>query len=244
MVVARRFAARPVTAVTEMRGRDRHNRSMTRLTTEATVGQIAADAPAAVRVFETYGIDYCCGGQVGFAEACRKRGLDSERVLAEIETAVATGEGEERDWRTAPVGDLIEHIVSTHHVYLKVNLPRIEEMLQKVMRAHGEAVPPLAQVFGPMKEELDAHLLKEEMILFPMIRTTGRGALGPIRVMMAEHDSAGEALEALRKLTNGYTVPEGACNTWRALYFEMEAMEKDLHRHIHLENNILFPRVG
>ena len=128
-------------------------------------------------------------------------------------------------------------------MYLKTNLPLIEAKIAKVMQAHGEKAPAIAGVFGAMKEELDAHMMKEEMILFPMIRSTGRGAMGPIRVMLAEHDSAGDALAALRSLTSGYAVPEGACNTWRSLYFELAELERDLHRHIHLENNVLFPRV-
>jgi regulator of cell morphogenesis and NO signaling len=214
---------------------------MSTLQAETTVGQIAAATPASVRVFETHGIDYCCGGRSNFADACRARGLDPETVLAEIEQTAA-GEEPATDWRTAPLTELIDHILETHHVYLKVNLPRIEAMLAKVMAAHGALVPPIANVFGPMKEELDQHLMKEEMILFPMIRNSGHGAMGPIRVMLAEHDSAGDALAALRSLTAGFTAPPEACNTWKALYFELAALERDLHRHIHLENNVLFPR--
>jgi regulator of cell morphogenesis and NO signaling len=215
---------------------------MTTLTKAATVGQIAAETPASVRVFERYRIDYCCHGATGFEDACRGRGLEPETVLAEIERETP-GTRDEVDWRTAPVDTLIDHILDTHHVYLKTNLPRIEEMLAKVVKAHRAAAPSIAGVFGAMKAELDAHMMKEEMILFPMIRATGRGAMGPIRVMLAEHDSAGEALSALRKLTGGYVAPEGACNTWKALYFELAELERDLHRHIHLENNVLFPRV-
>lgn len=209
---------------------------------DATIGQIAAETPASVRVFERYGIDYCCGGRVAFDEACRGRGLDAEAVRAEIEREAPVAE-DHTDWTKAPVNDLIDHILEKHHVYLKTNLPLIEAKIAKVMQAHGEKVPAIAGVFGAMKEELDAHMMKEEMILFPMIRSTGRGAMGPIRVMLAEHDSAGDALAALRSLTSGYAVPEGACNTWRSLYFELAELERDLHRHIHLENNVLFPRV-
>jgi regulator of cell morphogenesis and NO signaling len=214
----------------------------TTTTKDATVGQIAAETPASVRVFERYGIDYCCGGRVAFDEACRGRGVEPEKVLAEIEGETAAPE-DTTDWTTAPVDELIDHIVEKHHVYLKTNLPRIAEKIAKVVAAHGEKVPAIAGVFRAMHEELDAHMMKEEMILFPMIRTTGRGAMGPIRVMLAEHDSAGDALAALRSLTGGYVAPEGACNTWRSLYFELAELERDLHRHIHLENNVLFPRV-
>ena len=216
---------------------------MTTLATDATVGQIAAGTPAAVRVFEKYGIDFCCGGGTGLGEACRARGLEPDSVLAEIDRAAAIPVEDTTDWRTAPLDALIDHIVGTHHVYLKANLPRIEAMIAKVAAAHGASAPEIGGVFGAMKAELDAHMMKEEVILFPMIRSgRGAGTMGPIRVMLAEHDSAGEALGQLRALTNGFTAPEGACNTWSALYFELAELERDLHRHIHLENNILFPR--
>jgi regulator of cell morphogenesis and NO signaling len=137
---------------------------------------------------------------------------------------------------------------------MKTQLPRLEAMLRKVMEAHGAAVPPIAGVFGPMKAELDGHLMKEEMILFPLIRSLEGGAQpgsfhcgsvqNPIRVMLMEHDSAGDAFSQLRTLTADYNPPPEACNTWRALYFELAEMERDLHRHIHLENNILFPRAA
>jgi regulator of cell morphogenesis and NO signaling len=139
---------------------------------------------------------------------------------------------------------------------MKVQLPRVEARLAKVLHAHGDRhgdmLCAVARVYGAMKAELDGHLAKEEMVLFPLVRALEGGApsgsfhcgsvQNPIRVMFMEHDSAGEALVELRRLTNGYTVPPDACNTFRALYFELEEMEKDLHRHIHLENNILFPR--
>jgi regulator of cell morphogenesis and NO signaling len=221
---------------------------MTTTTLESTVGQIAAETPASVRVFEKYRIDFCCGGKTGFADACRERGLEPEAVLGEIGRAAAVPAEDATDWRRAPLPALIDHIIETHHVYLKTQLPRIEGLIEKVMHAHGAAVPPIADVFGAMKAELDAHLMKEEMILFPLIRSGASGAAhcggiqNPIRVMLAEHDSAGDALGQLRALTGGYTAPPEACNTWRALYFELAEVERDLHRHIHLENNVLFPR--
>jgi regulator of cell morphogenesis and NO signaling len=207
-----------------------------------TIGQIAAENPASIRVFEKYGIDFCCGGGIAFTEACSKRGLDADTVQAEIDAASGGPADDPTDWQTAPLDNLIDHIVETHHVYLKTQLPRLDAMIEKVQNAHGAAVPPIADIFGSMRAELEAHLMKEEMILFPMIRTGRAGAAAPIRVMLAEHDSAGEALERLRALTNGYVASAQACNTWRGLYFELADLERDLHRHIHLENNILFPR--
>jgi regulator of cell morphogenesis and NO signaling len=151
---------------------------------------------------------------------------------------------------------LIDHILNTHHAYMKTQLPRVAALLAKVLQAHsdrhGDMLRAVAAVYGPMKAELDGHLAKEEMVLFPLVRALDGGAKpgsfhcgsvqNPIRVMWMEHDSAGEALAEMRRLTSDYTAPEDACNTFKALYFELAEMERDLHRHIHLENNILFPR--
>ncbi len=229
---------------------------MTTLTPERTVGQIAAEFPASTRVFEKYGIDFCCGGKLPVTDACHRLGLDSATLLREIEDAAQLPEpAAPTAWLTAPLPALIDHILDTHHVYMKAQLPRLEAMLAKVQQAHaerhGELLTAIAAVFAPMKAELDGHLAKEETILFPLIRSLVSGEAGtfhcgsvqnPIRVMLAEHESAGDGLFELRRLTAGYTPPDDACNTFRALYFELSDMEHDLHRHIHLENNILFPR--
>jgi regulator of cell morphogenesis and NO signaling len=229
---------------------------MTTSTTDRTVGQIAAESPAAVRVFEKYGIDFCCGGKVPVAEACSRKGLDLAFLLAEIDQAIQGPAEDPTDWLTAPLPALIDHILDTHHAYMKAQLPRVAALLAKVLQAHsdhhGEMLRAVAAVYGPMKAELDGHLAKEEMVLFPLVRALDGGAKtgsfpcgsvqNPIRVMCMEHDSAGGALLELRRLTSDYTAPEDACNTFKALYFELADMERDLHRHIHLENNILFPR--
>ena len=229
---------------------------MTTHCTDTTVGEIAAGLPISARIFEKYGIDFCCGGRVPLAEACQRLGLDAAAVLEEIDrTAQSPAAEPETDWRTATLTSLAGHIVDTHHVYMKTQLPRLESMLQKIIEAHSArhagVLVPLAATYRAMKEELDGHLLKEEMILFPLIRALESGSgprnfhcgrvQNPIRVMLMEHDSAGGALARMRQLTGGYTPPPDACNTFRAFYFELAAMEADLHRHIHLENNILFP---
>jgi len=244
----------PVTAVTDNRGSRRHTEDMSTLTAEMTVGEIAAQAPGSVRVLERLGIDYCCGGGVAFDQACRERHLDPAAVRAEIAAAGQTTP-EETDWQAAPVGSLIDHILSTHHVFTKRELPRLNGMLEKILARHsarhGDVLLPLADIFRAMTEELEGHLMKEEMILFPLIRRLEAGGGGefhcgsvqnPIRVMVMEHDSAGDALRRMRMLTGGYAAPEDACATFRAFYAGIEELEKDLHRHIHLENNILFPR--
>jgi regulator of cell morphogenesis and NO signaling len=229
---------------------------MTTSTTDRTVGQIAAEFPASVRIFEKHGIDFCCGGKLPIHQACIAKSLDPATLMAEIEQAAQVPAADPTDWKNAPLSALIDHILDTHHAYMKVQLPRVEARLAKVLHAHGDRhgdmLCAVARVYGAMKAELDGHLAKEEMVLFPLVRALEGGApsgsfhcgsvQNPIRVMFMEHDSAGEALVELRRLTNGYTVPPDACNTFRALYFELEEMEKDLHRHIHLENNILFPR--
>ena len=223
-----------------------------------TVGEIAARMPASVRVLEQLGIDFCCGGQAPFSEACQARSLDPAAVLEQIERSAAGATAAAPDWQSAPLASLIDHILNTHHAYLKSELPRLEAMLEKILakhsERHGDVLSALADTFRPMHEELDGHMMKEEHILFPLIRSLesapGRdvrfshcgSVQNPIRVMVMEHDSAGEALARMRDITSGYTPPEDACNTFRAFYYELAELERDLHQHIHLENNILFPR--
>jgi len=229
------------------------------MTTQHTIGEIAAEIPSSVRVFEKYGIDYCCGGQRPLEEVCREHGLSAEALLGELRAAVP-GNGAAQDWSRASLRDLMDHIVSRRHVYLRTELPVIAERLVKVLEAHGprhgSSLAPLARTFTGLREELETHMRKEEVVLFPAIagveaaQTEGRkpaslpfGTLNnPIRMMMHEHDSAGQALDQMRSLTGGYTLPEDACATYRALFEGLQALEADLHQHIHLENNILFPR--
>jgi len=214
---------------------------------DSKVGQIAAEHPLATRVFARHGIDFCCGGGRPLQEICEGKGLDVASIMDEIQAELSVGDGAGPRWDEADPSDLIDHIIATYHGPLREELPRLEFMAQKVTRVHGdkmpEALPQLLSTFLGLKAELDAHMMKEEQVLFPMIRS-GRGSQGlaPMTVMESEHESAGRALEKLRHLTNDYTVPEGACNTWRALWVGLEQLETDMHEHIHLENNILFPR--
>jgi regulator of cell morphogenesis and NO signaling len=225
------------------------------ISTEKTVGELAVENPSTARVFEKYGIDYCCGGKQSLETACNQRGIAREALLKELNQPAAKPQPEERDWKTAPLCDLIGHIVTRHHAYLKSELPRIAELSTKVLHAHGEREPRLAEVnevFEILKEELDAHLMKEEMILFPAITKLEAGSKSgapcsiehPIARMEYEHESAGRALAQMRHLTLDYYIPDEACNTYRALFAALIELEADLHQHIHLENNILFPRAG
>lgn len=210
------------------------------------VGELAARHPLATRVFARHHIDFCCGGGRPLGDVCEKQGLDVDAVLSEIENELAPAEDRQR-WDLAPLGTLIDHIVNRYHLALREELPRLEAMARKVARVHGDKDPErleaLLQTFLILKAELDEHMLKEEQVLFPMIRRGhGAGADHPIAVMVREHQGAGDGLNRIRVLTGDYTVPPEACNTWRALWHGLEALETDLHEHIHLENNILFPR--
>ena len=211
------------------------------------VGNLAAEHPLATRVFARHGLDFCCGGGRPLEDVCAGQGLDLDAVIGEIEAEVAHADEPEARWDEAPLADLIDHILHTYHASLREELPRLESMAAKVLRAHGDKepdmLPELGRVFGRLKAELEAHMLKEERILFPMIRA-GRGAMAsaPVSVMEHEHEVAAAALRRLCELTGGYRVPEEACNTWRALWHGLADLERTTHQHVHLENNILFPK--
>jgi regulator of cell morphogenesis and NO signaling len=225
-----------------------------------TVGEIAAASEAATKILEQYGIDYCCGGNRPFEEVCREKGLSVAAVAGEIASAAVAAPAQSENWSNAPLRELIRHIVSTHHEYLKLELPRVGQRLRKVVQVHGENDPAafreLEAVYEEMGQELDMHMHKEEMMLFPAIERYAAavdrglplppapfGSIGnPIGMMEAEHESAGRALQRIRELTLNYQVPAYACSTYIAMLDGLKALESDLHVHIHLENNILFPR--
>ena len=212
-----------------------------------TVGTVAAEHPLSTRVFERHGIDFCCGGGRPLGEICADKGIALDRMLAEIEAEISEAPQAVVRWDEEPLGALLDHILSGYHEPLKEELPRLEAMARKVHRVHGEKDPERLQgnldTYLAMKADLDPHLAKEEQILFPMIRD-GQGAMaaGPISVMEHEHEAVGGMLRRLRELTNDYVVPEAACNTWRALWVGLADLERALHEHIHLENNILHRR--
>lgn len=214
---------------------------------DSIVGQLAAEHPLATRVFHRHGIDFCCDGGRKLQEACAAQGVDTGMVLEEIRKELSNTTIPEERWGQAPLKDLVRHILVAYHGPLKEELPRLESMARKVLEVHGDKDPEtlseVVEVYAGLKAELSQHMVKEEQILFPMIEQ-GQGAMagGPVSVMKHEHDSAGAALRRLRELTKDYQVPPGACNTWRALWHGLAALEESLHQHIHLENNILFPR--
>ncbi|MFQ5747961.1 MAG: iron-sulfur cluster repair di-iron protein [Planctomycetota bacterium] len=223
-------------------------------TPETPIGEIAAAIPAAVTVFERSGMDFCCGGAKSLEDAARQAGQDAEAVLEEIRGLAR--HPEERDWTKAGLGELLDHILSTHHLYLKEAMPRLWSLAVKVSEVHGKRHPEIRELRREMSGlfgELEPHMMKEEQILFPLIRAIadqGRDAAAvpgspeaPMRVMEMEHENAGKVLKRMRELAGGYQPPEDACVSCRALYSGLEEMEQDLHRHIHLENNVLHPRV-
>jgi regulator of cell morphogenesis and NO signaling len=228
-------------------------------TPQTSVRDFAIENPASIRVFEKFGIDYCCGGRKPLAQACAERAIDPSAVLAALESASQPIGPDATDWNTAPLETLAAHIVSRHHAYVRAELPRIEQFAQKVVSRHGAdrpELPRIQQLVTALAEELLQHLAKEEAILFPYVTnlerslaTCGPRSLGcfgtvrnPIQVMMAEHDAAGAILAEIRKLSLDFTPPEGACPTYCGFYQALSEFESDLHQHIHLENNILFPR--
>ena len=229
------------------------------MTPTATLADLAANSRHAIRILEQHGLDYCCGGKQPLDAACLARGLKPEAILREIDEAVETGPMA-GDWQAAPLDELVGHIIRTHHAYLKLDLPVIGARIAKVVSVHGardpRRLPRLDSVFTALSTELLIHIEKEEKILFPAIEQYGRaetqnrpvppvpfGSIAhPIRVMEFEHEGAGDALAEIRTLTQNFTPPDYACSTVRALYEGLKVLERDLHVHIHLENNVLFPR--
>ncbi|MBZ5590621.1 MAG: iron-sulfur cluster repair di-iron protein [Acidobacteriia bacterium] len=220
-----------------------------------TVGELAAEVPSAARVFEKYGIDYCCGGKHPVKTVCQERGIALETLEDELDQAAASKpEPADRDWNTASLQSLIGHILLRHHAYLRSELPRIAELFAKVVNVHGDRQPVLFQVreiFTAMHDELDTHMMKEELILFPAIGKLESGMHPPassidrpIHRLEHEHENADRALVEMRELTRDYTIPNDAGSAYRALFAALVTLESDLHRHIHLENNILFPRAA
>lgn len=230
-------------------------------TTEKTVRELALENPAATRVFEKLGIDYCCGGNQSLEQACRAANLPMDLVLESLQAAEpATRAAEaDQDWQRASLSDLIAHITSTHHAYTRTEIARLGPLFDKVCSVHGKNHPELLQVrasFRGLAQELTMHMMKEEMVLFPYVVQLEEAVLqgepvspssfgsvkNPVSMMEHEHESAGNALRAMRHGSAGYASPSDACISYQTLYKALADFESDLHQHIHLENNILFPR--
>lgn len=228
-------------------------------TATETVREIALKQPASIRVFEKFGIDYCCGGRKPLADVCIAQNLPIDSVLAALEAVSANPAPVAEDWTKALLTSLSEHITSVHHAYVKGELPRLARLAEKVIARHGDKhleLPAIQRTLQRLDEELLAHLAKEEAVLFPYITRLERSVrdgcarpksgfgtvANPIAMMTQEHDAAGTLMIEIRGLSHDFAPPEDACPTYCAFYDGLKEFERDLHQHIHLENNILFPR--
>lgn len=215
------------------------------LTIESTLGDLVTEQPKAARVLHRFGLDYCCGGHRTIGTACEEKGVDPQVLLRQVEEEPASAEPT-RSWDLAPLDELIQHILTRYHQPLREELPRLVTLAEKVERRHGdkpECPTGLSTLLREVMAAVESHLMKEERILFPAIKA-GRGSTAhmPIRAMILEHEDHGRNLIKIRQITNELDLPASACATWRELYRALGELEVDLMDHIHLENNILFPR--
>jgi regulator of cell morphogenesis and NO signaling len=227
------------------------------ITPETTVAEIARTEPGTIKVFQRHNMDFCCGGKIPLAQACAQYGVDERVLLDELEAATRTPDAE-RDWTNAPLADLVTYVQERFHEPLREELPRLSAMLDRVVTRHGDRFPdtllPLHATFERLRQELLSHMAKEDQVLFPAVVAleASAGALGsraawiaqPIQVMEAEHDAAGAALARIRELTGGHVPPPDVCPTFQGLYYGLAQLEREMHVHVHLENNILFPRAA
>ena len=231
------------------------------ITPDTRIAEIAAGNPATIRIFQRFGIDFCCGGKRPLREVCAEKQMTFGELRTALETADAPG-STEIPAADAPLAELVRFIVDEYHADLREELPRLGQMAAKVLDAHGtrypEALPALASTFNELRQEVEDHMIKEERVLFPYVERiealagSGQGLpaspfgsiQAPIGMMEHEHETVGRALARLRELTGGYVPPADACNTFRGLYHGLARLEKALQEHIHLENNVLFPRAA
>jgi regulator of cell morphogenesis and NO signaling len=216
-------------------------------TLETPIGDIARDQPSSTRIFLRHKLDFCCGGRRTLREACAKAGLDAKQIAAELADAGVTAPAP--SWDTRSSAQLVDHIVTRYHETLRRDLPALIDAARKVERVHADkpAVPAgLAEVLVEFWTEMQQHMMKEERVLFPMLRNGVRGVqvYMPVRVMEHEHDEHAAHLARIREVTGDLEIPPHACATWTALYRGLALIEAELMEHIHLENNVLFPRAG
>jgi regulator of cell morphogenesis and NO signaling len=224
-----------------------------------TVGELAAEVPTSIRVFETWKIDYCCGGRTPLLDACAAVGRNVDEFIAELERATAVPNASARDWPSDTLAAMATNIVSIYHAYTREELQTLAPLANKVLGVHGERRPELGEVVALVREvtnDMLPHMLKEEQVLFPYVGQMEAAAeadlpaptpffgtvKNPVRMMMLEHDRVGDLLARLRTVTSDYTPPASACFSYRELYRRLEELELRTHEHIHLENNIYFPR--
>jgi len=222
---------------------------------QTSVGEFVTDNALCARTFEDLSIDFCCGGDSTLEKACQEKGLGPEEVLSQLKLLGTPVADQDTDLDQLTPAQLTLHIESKHHEYLKKILPRISDLLDKVLSAHGERhleLKVLKTTFTHLREDLKPHLLKEERVLFPLIRklesqelgTNMQAIAGPIQVMLMEHDQVGGLLKEIRELTNGFEAPDDGCQSFQLLYKELKFLEADTHLHIHKENNVLFLKIN
>lgn len=229
------------------------------INTGMTVREVAMELPQSTRLFEKLRIDYCCGGHRPLSEACASAGVDVGEVMEMLADVTESENAAALDFQNAPLPELISHILDTHHVFTKSEMDRLQLLIDKVIGAHGANHPELLhlrELWQRLCADLEPHMFKEEQVLFPYMNALAQAAdhklpapfapfgtvNNPIRMMMSEHDTAGYLLRELRVLTSDYKAPADACISYQTLYQALENFERDLHQHIHLENNILFPK--
>ena len=223
------------------------------LTPANSVGQWAASSPAAARTLADIGLDICCGGKRALLDACREKNMDPSDVVQKVCAAQNARQADgESDPALMPLAELTQHIVDTHHAYLRQALPRIEYWIEKMVKAHGDKNPSFSEmleVFKGLHIEMQTHMNKEENILIPMAAAMECGIrpamnlMYPVACMEQDHQEAGLALARIKELTRSFSAPPNACTTWRAAYSALAELDADMHRHVHKENNVLFPRI-
>ena len=228
---------------------------------EVLVGEAVANDYRTAQVFSNYGIDFCCRGNRTIAEVCDKNKVDQDRLLAELNEILNAQSGQDIDFNSWPMDLLVDYIEKTHHRYVEKQVPVLKAYLEKIRKVHGDQHPELANIetlFNASANELTTHMKKEELILFPQIKKMVKAKLkgekmekppfgtvqNPIANMMAEHDNEGVRFREIAELSNNYTPPEDGCNTYRVAFSLVKEFEEDLHKHIHLENNILFKKAS
>lgn len=224
---------------------------------DQTIGEIVAQDYRTASVFKRYGIDFCCGGKRSVADACTEKGVDLSTIEQELSELVQQPSALQMSYKDWAADFLTDYIVNRHHTYVRKAIPEIMAYAEKVAKVHGKRHPETVEIFYNWKalaSELESHMLKEENILFPyikkMAKVDGNQVLTPpfgtvqhpVSMMEMEHEDAGELMSVIRKLSSGFTPPEDACTTYRVLFNLLEDFENDLHEHVHIENNVLFPK--
>lgn len=216
---------------------------MKNITREMPIGDIVTTLPQTANYFIKEGVDFCCGGERPLMEAIEDSNLSIDKVLTDLENIKNTSTKKYKAWQEGTSEEIIDHIINTHHQFLRENLPLISELAFKVLYVHGkkhEVLYKVHELFNALRSELERHLIKEETLLFPAIHE-GKASL--IKELMAEHDGAGDLIKTIKEITDHYALPEDACQSYQLLYDKLEALEIDTYNHVHLENNILFKKL-